>query len=197
MLLAACRSNSGPSSRQSSRSVNQSHDRLEAIALTDQYGRTVLLDSLKGKFALVDFIYTSCPGPCLLTTGRLAGVANKLGDAIGSRLTLVSITVDPEHDGPAQLLDYSKRVGADRPGWLFLTGSAPKIEQVLKDFNLPRQREPDGVIDHILYFFLIGVDGHEVALYDPFRASPDAIAMAIKQALARGSLNQVDPATGV
>ena len=49
---------------------------------------------------VVDFIYTTCPGPCLMETAKFANVALRLGNDLGSKVTLVSITVDPEHDGP-------------------------------------------------------------------------------------------------
>jgi cytochrome oxidase Cu insertion factor (SCO1/SenC/PrrC family) len=41
-------------------------------------------------------------------------------DVLISVVTLVSITVDPEHDGSKQLLDYSKQQGADEKGWIFV-----------------------------------------------------------------------------
>jgi protein SCO1/2 len=170
-----------------SRTADQSRDRMLPVALTDQHGETVLLSSLKGKFALVDFIYTSCPGTCLLTTARMAGVARSLGTLVGRQVILVSVTVDPERDGVSQLLEYAKNQGVDRPGWLFLTGAPGKIDEVLRAFNLPRQKEPDGQIDHITYCFLVGPDGREQAMYDPLRASAGAISIAIKAAMARGS----------
>ena len=66
--------------------------------LVDQNGNTVVLSSLKGKPLVVDFIYTSCPGPCLMETAKFANVALRLGNDLGSKVTLVSISVDPEHD---------------------------------------------------------------------------------------------------
>ncbi len=74
------------------------------------------------------------------------------------------------------------------PSWFFLTGTPEKIEQVLKDFNLPRERQPNGVIDHITYCFLVGPDGREAAMYDPTRASSEAIAKAIKAAMVRSEI---------
>jgi protein SCO1/2 len=47
--------------------------------LVDQNGSTVELSSLKGKPMVVDFIYTSCPGPCLMETAKLANVADEKG----------------------------------------------------------------------------------------------------------------------
>ena len=68
--------------------------------LVDQNGKTVSLESLKGKPLVVDFIYTSCPGPCLMETAKLANVAIRLGNDLGSKVTIVSISVDPSMTGP-------------------------------------------------------------------------------------------------
>jgi cytochrome oxidase Cu insertion factor (SCO1/SenC/PrrC family) len=38
--------------------------------LVDQNGKTMSLAALKGKPLVVDFIYTSCPGPCLMETAN-------------------------------------------------------------------------------------------------------------------------------
>src|SRR5580698_5009925 len=112
--------------------------------LVDQNGDAVVLSSLKGKPLLVDFIYTSCPGPCLMETAKFANVALRLCDDLGSKVTLVSISVDPEHDGPKQLLNYSRQQGADEKGWIFLTGGPGDIDQALAGFKLSRQIGPDG-----------------------------------------------------
>ena len=49
---------------------------------------------------VVDLIYTTCPGPCLMETAKFANVALRLGNGLGSKVTLVSITVDPEQTAP-------------------------------------------------------------------------------------------------
>jgi len=157
-------------------------DCLPDISLTDQHGQNVSLASLKGKPALVDFIYTSCPGPCLMITNRMAKVAEQLGTQLGTKVTLVSVTVDPEHDGPKQLLYFARQRGAERPGWLFLTGSPAQIDRVLKSFKLARQREPDGSIDHIIDFFLVGPDGREKLIMDPNDVSAETVAAHLTQA---------------
>ena len=156
MLLPACNRNPGAYD-----AFNQA-DCLRSIDLTDQSGRRVNLASLKGKPVMVDFIYTTCPGECLMLTQKMARVASRTrGD-----LTIVSITVDPEHDGPAQLAAYAKDRGIDDPRWLFLTGAPANIDRVLNDFQLRRKRAPDGSIEHITGVFMLGPDGHEVREYD-------------------------------
>ena len=42
------------------------------FTLTDQDGHPVQLSSLRGKVVLLDFIYTSCPGPCPLLSRKFS-----------------------------------------------------------------------------------------------------------------------------
>jgi len=72
--------------------VDQRPERLENIATVDQHGREVILNTLRGKFVLADFIYTSCPGVCSLTTSRMVKVANFLGSVAGNDL-IPSMTI--------------------------------------------------------------------------------------------------------
>jgi len=166
---------------------------LPDIALTDQNGKKVSLSSLKGKPVLFDFIYTTCPGPCLMLTSRMRLIANKIGpEVLGSKVWFVSVTVDPEHDGPAQLLDYSKEQGADENGWLFLTGTPVQIDQVMSQFNLVRQREANGTVDHVLEFFLVGPDGRQLYQYAASHADATTIAGDIEQAVRTGAVSSRD-----
>ena len=151
--------------------------------LVDQNGNTVELSSLKGKPLVVDFIYTSCPGPCLMETAKFANVALRLGSDLGSKVTLVSITVDPEHDGPKQLLDYSRQQGADEKGWYFLTGGPGDIDQALAGFKLSRQIEPDGSVGHLVDMMLVGPDGRLVREYNGQIVKAQDIVEDVKKTL--------------
>jgi protein SCO1/2 len=161
-------------------------DCLPPLKLVDQHNKPLVLSSLKGKPVLVDFIYTSCPGPCLTETQKMAKVADTLSKDLGSKAVLLSITVDPEHDGPQQLLDYAKRQDVERPGWYFLTGSPNTIEEVLANFKLIRQRESDGTVDHIIGVFLLGPDGRELREYNGEILKANSVTADIRKALAKG-----------
>jgi cytochrome oxidase Cu insertion factor (SCO1/SenC/PrrC family) len=143
-----------------------SADCLPAISLIDQNGNHVSLASLRGKPVLVDFIYTSCPGPCSTLTSKLVGVAKDLGPRLGSQIRMVSISIDPEHDTPRTMKDYAERLDADRSGWLFLTGTPQEVDQVLATFKLSRVREADGSVTHMETMFLLGPDGRQRRMYN-------------------------------
>jgi protein SCO1/2 len=152
---------------------------LPDVSLIDQHGKTISLASLKGKPVLIDFIYTSCASTCPVLTAKIAAVARELGPALGANVTIVSITLDPEHDGPAQLAAYAKSQSADNNGWLFLTGKPADIDQVLAAFKLRRMRESDGSIMHSVSAFLLGPDGHQIRQYNALDVSAKAVAADI------------------
>jgi protein SCO1 len=172
-------------------SVRDSADCLPPIVLLDQHGNRVSLADLKGKPALFDFIYTSCPGECLTITQHMKRIATALGPELGEKVRLVSITVDPEHDQPPQLLQYAGAQDADLNGWLFLTGTPTQIDDVMKRFKLVRQRESDGSVDHVTEMFLVAPDGRALLQYigdkiSVDRAVADLNAAAAGKAVAAG-----------
>ncbi len=170
-------------------------DCLPDITLTDQDGQKVSLASLKGKPVLFDFIYTTCPGPCLLLTTRMKKIADRLGPKLGTDVRIVSITVDPEHDQPEQLRAYASAQGANVNGWLFLTGTPKQIDEVMARFKLFRHREADGSVDHFLLFCLVGANGRALVQYLSEDAQPDRVASDVERAAALTPMTAGDGAT--
>jgi protein SCO1/2 len=189
---AGCQTNTAPISDAPAPSANGSFasnnpaDCLPAITLIDQHGAALSLASLKGKLVLIDFIYTNCGTACPVLTSRFAQIARRLGSELGSQIAMVSITLDPEHDHPAQLLEYTKTHDASRDGWLLLTGKPEDIDAVLRLYRIKREREPDGTIAHVTTSFLIGPDGKQMRMYDEMEVAPATVIADIERALAKG-----------
>ncbi len=172
--------------------VQDSGDCLPPITLLDQHGQQVSLADLKGKPVLFDFIYTSCPGECLMLTQRMKRIANALGPELGNQVRLVSITVDPEHDQPKQLLEYASNQAADIKGWLFLTGTPAQVDAEMARFKLIRQHEADGSVDHVLEMFLVGPNGHAVRQYMGDKISAERAIADINAAAAGKTVSSGD-----
>lgn len=158
------------------------NDCLPNVSLIDQNGAPVSLASLKGKPVLIDFVYTSCASTCPMLMAKMAAIAHALGPALGADVKIVTITLDPEHDHPAELAQYAKSHDADEKGWIFLTGTAAQIDQVMAQFKLRRTRESDGSITHSIEAFLLGPDGRQVRQYNALDVSPDAVVADIEKA---------------
>jgi protein SCO1/2 len=126
---------------------------------TAQDGSTVTTDDLKGKVWVANFIFTRCLGPCPVMTSRMAELNQRLGGKVKD-VQLVTFTVDPEHDTPAVLKEYSEKVGASPNKWKFLTGPKTVMDEtVMKGFLQPLSNDQEGMPIHSTRFVLVDKDG--------------------------------------
>jgi protein SCO1/2 len=88
-------------------------------------------DLLRGKIVLINFILTTCKDTCPMVTANLAQVQSLLGDKVGRSINMISLSVDPQHDHPAELKAFADNFGV-KPGWYFLTGAPPEIDPLLR-----------------------------------------------------------------
>ena len=114
------------------------------VELVSHEGRPLRFfdDLIKDKVVVVNFIYTSCPDTCPLETAKLSEVCELLGERVGQDVFLYSISIDPEHDTPEVLREYSQRYQTP-PGWLFLTGAAADIRLVREKLGMIRADETE------------------------------------------------------
>ncbi len=106
-----------------------------AFTLTDQLGREFSSSSLEGKVMLANFVFINCTLLCPVLTPRMVEVQSLIGGdgLLGSRVVLLSITVDPEQDTPEALRAYADGYGADHESWRFLTGNPEDVRAVITD----------------------------------------------------------------
>lgn len=120
------------------------------FTLTDTSGKNFESQNLAGKIWVVDFIFTSCGGPCPLLSSKMATLQSEF--ASESNFHLISISVDPERDTPDVLLEYAKRYQATK-SWTFLTGKNDEIQNLLvKGLKIGSGEEP---IYHSTRFVLV------------------------------------------
>ena len=96
--------------------------------LVSQDGQKLRLfdDLMDGRIVLINFMLTGCQDVCPPETTNLARVQDLLGDRLGRSVVMLSLTVDPFHDGPAELKKFSSAFGV-RKGWYFLTGDPDQM----------------------------------------------------------------------
>lgn len=103
------------------------------VMLVNQDGEKMRFysDLLQGKTVIINSFFATCQGSCLPITRNLEKVQEALGDRLGKDARIISISVDPTVDTPAELKAFGKKFHA-RPGWYFLTGPKENVEFVLK-----------------------------------------------------------------
>src|SRR6516225_9767966 len=144
--------------------------------LTDQNGRTVSDQDLKGHPFLVFFGFTHCPDVCPTTLFEVSEILRSLGpDANGTRALF--ITVDPERDTPAVMKDYLSNFDPHLWG---LTGDPAAIAAVAKAYRVYYKKVPlDGggyTMDHTAIVYLMDRNGRFVAPFNLKRSAEAAAA---------------------
>ena len=130
--------------------------KVKNIEFTNQLGKKVSLDDLKGKILVVNFFFTRCPSIC----PGLARSMKRLQDSFlknDSIVQFISVSIDPEHDSVPQLRKFADRYNANHDTWWFVTGDKKEIY----DFALHEMKagladtEVDSAFIHTENFFLL------------------------------------------
>jgi len=150
------------------------------FTLLDAEGQPLRLADLGGRVVLLSFVYTSCPSACPLITQRMAVLQQRLTEArlFPTRVSFVSITVDPERDTADVLARYARSFGANGVGWRFLRESPDRVRPALAAYDEWTKRLPNGEIDHPARLYLIDQRGrvreiYALALFDERQALLD------------------------
>jgi cytochrome oxidase Cu insertion factor (SCO1/SenC/PrrC family) len=159
---------------------------LPDVRLIDDHGRPVDLSSLKGKVVLLNFVHIGCPGVCDNLINKFGQIADAIRPELGSRVVLVTVTNDPEHDRPALLLKLARDRQADMSGWLFLTGTAADVDRITTAFGVDNRRLPDGSPNHITRVFMLGPDLRQEREYAGMAMNSQKVVAEIQDQVERG-----------
>lgn len=129
------------------------------FTLTGAGGRTVTDRDLLGRPFAIFFGYTRCPDVCPTTLAEMDAAREAIGPAADA-LTVVFVTVDPEHDDPDYVQTF---VGSFAHPVIGLSGTPEAIDAAAKAYRVyyAKVRGPDGdyLIDHTATVYLMGPDG--------------------------------------
>lgn len=126
--------------------------------LRDVDGHARTLASFRGSVVVVYFGFLSCPDLCPATLLKLSRVMKELGPTHPS-VTVLFITLDPEHDSPQALKEY---VTAFDPSFVALTGNSAAIDEAAAAFFVQHSRVKTAAgetIDHSTGLFLLDSSG--------------------------------------
>jgi protein SCO1/2 len=92
-------------------------------------------DLIKGKIVVIQFMYSNCERFCPMVTPNLVKVQEELQRRAPGEVSIVSITVDPDHDSPEVLKAYGQKFHIQE-GWQFLTGRKSDIDRLRRELGL-------------------------------------------------------------
>ncbi|MEM6820106.1 MAG: SCO family protein [Pseudomonadota bacterium] len=127
-------------------------------------------DSLVGQWQLVFFGFTRCPDICPTTLQLLVDARGDLSAQLeASQLPeIVLVSVDPEHDTPARLRDYTEFFDPTVRG---VVGSDEELAAFSKNLGVLYQKIPlengDYTMDHSGAVIAINPEGEWAAVFSP------------------------------
>ena len=103
--------------------------RIADFHMTNQLGKPVNWDSLKGKIVIADFFFTHCPTICVPMAKNMKRLqesitnAQRVGDTTNPYIQFLSFSIDPERDSVPRLKYWADRFQINPDKWWLLTGN--------------------------------------------------------------------------
>ncbi len=137
--------------------------------LVDENGESFGSNDLNGKPYIANFHFTSCPSVCPEIM-KETQVIQKRVKGLGTKVGIVSFSVDPETDTPKKLFKHARELHANPYVWKFLTGSDSELRKVIVDgfkVAMGQKETSDDLYDiaHSQKFFLVDSKGRIRAMY--------------------------------
>lgn len=113
--------------------VSESHYEVPDVNLLNRKNQSVDLKELlqSDKPVLLNFIFTSCKTICPVISNSVVQLQHALDEE--DPLVYVSVSIDPQYDRPARLMQYAEKFHAG-DNWQFLTGTDEAILKVTQAF---------------------------------------------------------------
>ncbi len=138
------------------------------VVLQDQAGESFRLAELRGRWVLVEFVYTRCETLRLALGSELAQVQTTLATAIAEeKVALLSVSFDRERDTPAQLAGYLRRMRSRGAGWRAARPTdAAGLDRLTRAFGIKVLADGMGGFVHNAAIHLVDPDGRLVRIVD-------------------------------
>jgi len=139
-----------------------------AVALQTAGGKRVDFGALRGRWLIVDFIYTNCATVCSAQGGVFARLQHELAAPIAAgHVALVSISFDPARDDPAALAAYQRLHGGHGGGWVAARPiDRAALAALLRSFGVVAVPDGAGGFVHNAALSVVDPDGRVVAILD-------------------------------
>lgn len=141
---------------------------LPSMPLETADGRIIDFAGLRGRWLLVDFVYTRCITYCTVQGSEFARLQDRLARPIADgRALLLSVSFDPAHDTPAQLAAYQQRSGNRGAGWIAARPmSAADLKALMRVFGVTAISDGLGGYVHNAAIAVVDPRGRLVAITD-------------------------------
>ena len=132
---------------------------LSDAQLTDQDGRPISLQQLRGRPLVISPIYTSCYYVCPITTTHLRDVAVVARGVLGAdSFTILTLGFDTAHDTPERMREFARERGIDTRNWAFASADASTARRLLEQIGFTYVSDGAG-FEHLVQATVVDPQG--------------------------------------
>jgi protein SCO1 len=132
---------------------------MSGALLLDQRSAPFSLATFRGHSVAVTFVSAQCTDACPLIDAQIAQAALE-AKRRGSSMRFVTLTLDPQRDGVAQMRTLARTFGADPTYWRLATGSVVAITSLMRAFGVQTQNDARGYPQaHTTFVYILDAHG--------------------------------------
>jgi protein SCO1 len=130
---------------------------------TDQDGKRVMLESLRGQPVVVAMAYTSCKDICPMIVADMVAIEDRAKEASLKGIRFAFFSLDPAIDTPERLTVYAHDHGLDPAHWTLYHGDDKAVRELAAALGVRYRRDASGGFDHSAIITILDADGTIVA----------------------------------
>ena len=138
----------------------RTHLAVPTFRLTDQTGRELGLDELRGRVVLVTGIYAACSTTCPTILVNTHKLLDSLPADVRQHVSVVALSLNPEYETTELMAGLASGYGFKHPEFRYLNGQPERVHEILQQLQFSRVRNPQtGVIEHTNLLLLLDARG--------------------------------------
>jgi protein SCO1/2 len=138
------------------------------FGLRDEQGKLVRLQDLRGRPAVVTFLYTTCRDTCPLTTQQIRAALDELGHDV----PVIAVSVDPQNDTARRARAFTlKQQMTNRMHWVL--GDGAQLQRLWNAYGVQPQTDR---LDHSASTVLLDRTGRQRVGFATDVLTPEGLA---------------------
>jgi len=130
---------------------------------TNQDGKRINLESLRGEPTVVAMGYTSCKDICPMIVADMVAIEDRAKASSLKGVHYAFFSLDSTVDTPERLKAYAGDHGLDLGDWVLFNGDDKAVRELAAALGVRYRRDASGGFDHSAIITILDADGRIVA----------------------------------
>ncbi|HLX17255.1 MAG TPA: SCO family protein [Bradyrhizobium sp.] len=140
---------------------------------TNQDGKRVTLESLRGEPVVVAMGYTRCKDICPMIVADMVAIEDRAKEASLKGIRFAFFSLDSINDTPERLTAYANDHGLEPAHWTLFQGDEKAVRELAAVLGVRYRRDASGGFDHSAIITILDADGKIVVQQPDVQANTE------------------------